>query len=116
MYESTADVVQLAWKVAANPTDSKSKSQLRAKCDKWSEQLDIVRVTVDKLVNPWSVSASCVVLAVTLKDQKLYTKQVKIGKSLNFDDQGRILRGRWSVTPPLLSQAASGRTEFIVNL
>ena len=82
MYESTADVVQLAWKVAANPTDTKSNNQLRAKCDKWSEQLDVVRVTVDKLVNPWSVSASCVVLAVTLKDQKLYTKQVKTGKPL----------------------------------
>ncbi len=77
VYESTADVVQLAWKVAANPSDTKSNNQLRVKCDKWSEQLDIVRATVDKLVNPWSVSASCVVLAVTLKDQKLYTKQVK---------------------------------------
>ena len=77
VYESTADVVQLAWKVAANPSDTKSNNQLRIKCDKWSEQLDIVRATVDKLVNPWSVSASCVVLAVTLKDQKFYTKQVR---------------------------------------
>lgn len=79
MYESTADVVQLAWKVAANPKDTKADNQLRVKCDKWSEQLDIVRATVDKLVNPWSVSASCVVQAVTLKDQHLYTNQVRRG-------------------------------------
>ncbi|XP_028412831.1 uncharacterized protein LOC114535726 isoform X1 [Dendronephthya gigantea] len=76
VYESTADVVQLAWTVAANPNDTKANNQLRVKCDKWSEKLDIVRATVDKLVNPWSVSASCVVQAATLKDQKLYTKQI----------------------------------------
>lgn len=76
VYESTADVVQLAWKVAANPSDTKSNTQLRVKCEKWGEQLDIVRATVDKLVNPWSVYASCVVQAVILKDQKLFAKQV----------------------------------------
>ena len=78
VYESTGDVVQLAWNVASNQNNTKSNSQLHAKCDKWSEQLDIVRATVDKLVNPWSVYASCVVQAVTLKDEKLYTKQVNM--------------------------------------
>lgn len=82
VYESTADVVQLAWKVAANPGDSKASSQLRLKCDKWSEELDIVRATVDKLVNPWSAFASCVVIAITLKDQKLLLQQVVEVKSL----------------------------------
>ena len=76
VYESTADVVQLAWIVAANPKDMKSKTQLQGKCDEWSEKLDIVRATVDKLVNPWSVMTSLVLQAVTLKDQKLFAKQV----------------------------------------
>lgn len=76
VYESTANVVGLAWKVAANPRDAKSNNQLRGLCDTWSERLDIVRAIVDTLVNPWSVFASCVVEAVTLKDQKLYSKQV----------------------------------------
>ena len=84
MYESTADVVQLAWKVAANPGDMKAANQLKTKSDKWSEKLDIVRATVDKLVNPWSVVVSAVVQTVTLRDQKLFSKQVGFSSFASF--------------------------------